>query len=79
MTVPTHREHGGQDTHGASSDDRGHPRLQELQAMVRDGRIDTLIVATGLILMALIARALDGRKPSPPSGRRALEPATSVQ
>ena len=42
MTVPTHREHG---EHDASSDDRGHPRLQELQAMVRDGRIDTLIVA----------------------------------
>ncbi|MGE3830301.1 MAG: OpgC family protein [Parvibaculaceae bacterium] len=41
--------------------------------------IDTLIVAAGLILMALIARALDGRKPSSPAGRSALEPATSVQ
>jgi glutamine synthetase len=35
-------------THGASdAHDHGaaHPRLQELQAMVRDGRIDTLVVA----------------------------------
>src|SRR5438552_6494541 len=29
----------------ASHADRSHPRLEELQAMVRDGRIDTLIVA----------------------------------
>jgi glutamine synthetase len=29
----------------APHDDRSHPRLEELQAMVRDGRIDTLIVA----------------------------------
>ena len=31
--------------HRASHPDRSHPRLEELQAMVRDGRIDTLIVA----------------------------------
>src|SRR3954466_7204584 len=39
MTVATHADqaahHGGGD----------HPRLEELQGMVRDGRIDTLIVA----------------------------------
>jgi glutamine synthetase len=29
----------------ATHADRAHPRLEELQAMVRDGRIDTLIVA----------------------------------
>ena len=40
--------------------------------------IDTLIIAAGLTLMALLAWALDARKPSPPSGRRALAPATSV-
>jgi hypothetical protein len=40
--------------------------------------VDTLIIATGLVLMALLAWALDARKPSPPSGRRALAPATSV-
>ena len=33
------------DDHQATHADRGHPRLEELQAMVRDGRIDTLIVA----------------------------------
>src|SRR4029079_14703782 len=31
--------------HRATHPDRSHPRLEELQAMVRDGRIDTLIVA----------------------------------
>jgi glutamine synthetase len=39
MATPTHVDHGG--SHAAGD----HPRLQELQAMVRDGRIDTLIVA----------------------------------
>jgi glutamine synthetase len=39
MTVAAHADHGTE--HGGAS----HPRLQELQAMVRDGRIDTLIVA----------------------------------
>ncbi len=33
------------DDHPAALADRSHPRLQELQAMVRDGRIDTLVVA----------------------------------
>ncbi|HUQ77297.1 MAG TPA: glutamine synthetase family protein [Patescibacteria group bacterium] len=39
MTSASHSDHGG------SHSDPGHPRLQELQAMVRDGRIDTLVVA----------------------------------
>ena len=39
MTTVMHAEHA---THDPSPD---HPRLQELQALVRDGRIDTLIVA----------------------------------
>ncbi len=39
MTSSTH------DDHSSSRPDRDHPRLQELQAMVRDGQIDTLIVA----------------------------------
>ena len=39
MTTATHGDH---DSHQGGAD---HPRLQELQAMVRDGRIDTLIVA----------------------------------
>ena len=39
MTVATHADQAGH--HGGAD----HPRLQELQAMVRDGRIDTLIVA----------------------------------
>ena len=39
MTTATHGDHGA---HQGAAD---HPRLQELQAMVRDGRIDTLIVA----------------------------------
>jgi len=39
MTVATHADHGA---HQGGAD---HPRLQELQALVRDGRIDTLIVA----------------------------------
>jgi glutamine synthetase len=39
MTVATHGDHTA--GHGEAD----HPRLQELQAMVRDGRIDTLIVA----------------------------------
>ena len=37
MTL-SHEAHG---THQSAD----HPRLQELQAMVRDGQIDTLIVA----------------------------------
>ena len=40
--------------------------------------IDTLIIATGLVLMTLLAWALDARRPAPPSGRAALAPATSV-
>ena len=40
MTTATHGDHGAH-----QGGDRNHPRLQELQAMVRDGRIDTLIVA----------------------------------
>src|SRR5207244_9992420 len=39
MTTAGHGDHG---SHQGGAD---HPRLQELQAMVRDGRIDTLIVA----------------------------------
>ena len=39
MSTESHADHEG--AHGGA----GHPRLQELQAMVRDGRIDTLIVA----------------------------------
>jgi glutamine synthetase len=39
MSTGTHGDHGGQ--HGGSS----NARLEELQAMVRDGRIDTLVVA----------------------------------
>src|SRR6476469_10539616 len=39
MSPATHGDHKA--THA----DRSHPRLEELQAMVRDGRIDTLIVA----------------------------------
>ncbi|MEA2519281.1 MAG: glutamine synthetase, partial [Chloroflexota bacterium] len=39
MTTTTHE---GSDAHDP---DAGHPRLLELQAMVRDGRIDTLVVA----------------------------------
>src|SRR4029079_11120997 len=39
MTTATHGDPGA---HQGSAD---HPRLQELEAMVRDGRIDTLIVA----------------------------------
>jgi glutamine synthetase len=39
MTVAAHSDH---ETHQGGAT---HPRLQELQAMVRDGRIDTLIVA----------------------------------
>ncbi len=39
MTVATHTDHG---THQGGAE---HPRLQELQALVRDGQIDTLIVA----------------------------------
>src|SRR5690242_7072064 len=45
MTTAIPAGHG---THDPGGDHRGsadHPRLQELQAMVRDGRIDTLIVA----------------------------------
>src|SRR4026209_2933154 len=36
---------GAHDDHGSHQGGGDHPRLQELQAMVRDGRIDTLIVA----------------------------------
>ncbi|HEY8989698.1 MAG TPA: hypothetical protein VIM39_11805, partial [Candidatus Limnocylindrales bacterium] len=39
MTTANHGDHS------TTQGDRDHPRLQELQAMVRDGRIDTLIVA----------------------------------
>jgi len=39
MTTAAHDDHGG---HQGGPE---HPRLQELQSMVRDGRIDTLIVA----------------------------------
>src|SRR5829696_10577853 len=39
MTTANHGEHGSREP------GPGHPRLQELHAMVRDGRIDTLIVA----------------------------------
>ncbi len=39
MSPATHGDH--ESAHA----DRSHPRLEELQAMVRDGRIDTLIVA----------------------------------
>ncbi len=39
MSTAAHDDHG---SHQGGAD---HPRLQELQAMVRDGRIDTLIVA----------------------------------
>jgi glutamine synthetase len=42
MTTATHGDHGSSHGDGGGAD---HPRLQELQAMVRDGRIDTLIVA----------------------------------
>jgi glutamine synthetase len=39
MSSATHADHGG------AHNGHDHPRLEELQAMVRDGRIDTLIVA----------------------------------
>jgi glutamine synthetase len=39
MSSATHGDHGG------AHNGQAHPRLEELQAMVRDGRIDTLIVA----------------------------------
>ena len=39
MTTSSHGDHGSSDAAPL------HPRLEELQAMVRDGRIDTLIVA----------------------------------
>ena len=39
MAGAQHGDHGG--AHAGAS----HPRLQELEAMVRDGRIDTLVVA----------------------------------
>jgi hypothetical protein len=40
--------------------------------------IDTVIIATGLVVMALLAWALDARRPSPPSRHGVLTPATSV-
>ena len=40
MTTAAHGDHSSHSAGGA-----GHPRLQELQAMVRAGQIDTLIVA----------------------------------
>jgi glutamine synthetase len=42
MTTATHGDHGG---HGSADGGRDSPRLAELEALVRDGRIDTLVVA----------------------------------
>jgi glutamine synthetase len=42
MSVGAHGDHGGPGGHQGGAD---HPRLQELQAMVRAGQIDTLVVA----------------------------------
>src|SRR4026209_377842 len=36
---------GAHDDHGSHAGGADHPRLSELQQMIRDGRIDTLIVA----------------------------------
>jgi hypothetical protein len=38
---------------------------------------DTIIVAAGLVVMAILARFLDGREPAPPKALRIGQPVTT--
>ena len=47
--------------HSPTHADRSHPRLEELQAMIRDGRIDTLIVAITDMQGRLMGKRVQGQ------------------